>query len=70
MKGERKMIMKTIVKLELNANERKIVRDFYELLHNIAEQYEDFDKKKVASDFEYLGSKVYAAFTENDIMEP
>lgn len=64
------MDMKTIVKLELNSNEQKIVRDFYELLHNIAEQYEDFGKRDIASDFDYLGSKVWAAFTENDIMEP
>ena len=64
------MNMKTIVKLELDTNEQKIVRDFYDLLHDIAEQYEDFGNKKVASDFDYLGSKVWAAFTENDIMEP
>ena len=64
------MDMKTIVKLELDATEKTIVRAFYELLYDIAEQYKDCDKKKVASDFEYLASKVHDAFTENDIMEP
>lgn len=64
------MEMEYVVKLKLNTNEQKIVRDFYGLLHDIAEQYEDFGKKSAASDFEYLGSKVWAAFTEHDIMEP